>query len=45
MVSFKIIESQLNEGLGFAIAAESVISYINQVESQKGINIEYTLES
>jgi S1-C subfamily serine protease len=45
VVSFKIIESQLNEGLGFAIAAESVISYINQVESQKGINIEYTLES
>lgn len=42
VVSFKIIESELNEGLGFAIASNSVKAYIASVESQNNININYT---
>lgn len=41
VVSFKIIESELNEGLGFAIASNSVKAYIASVESQKAITINY----
>lgn len=41
VVSFKIIESELNEGLGFAIASNSVKAYIDSVETEKGITINY----
>ncbi|MDD4316524.1 MAG: trypsin-like peptidase domain-containing protein [Clostridia bacterium] len=41
VVSFKIIESELNEGLGFAIASNSVKEYIESVETQKSITINY----
>ncbi|HHU43064.1 MAG: trypsin-like peptidase domain-containing protein [Clostridia bacterium] len=42
VVSFKIIESMVNEGLGFAICSNSVIDYIEHVKSQKKININYS---
>lgn len=41
VVSFKIIQSNANEGLGFAIASNSVKEYINSIETQKGIEIPY----
>lgn len=41
--SFKIIENELNEGLGFAIASNSVVEYIESVKSAQGITINYTL--
>lgn len=41
IVSFKIIESALNEGLGFAISSDSAKAYIIEVETEKNITIAY----
>lgn len=41
VVTFKIIQSQANEGLGFAIASNSVIEYIETVKQNKGIEISF----
>lgn len=41
VVSFKIIELALNEGLGFAISSESAMAYIQEVETAKSITIDY----
>jgi len=41
LVSFKVVSSEVNEGLGFAIASNSVREYIDHVASTKGITINY----
>ncbi len=43
VVSFKIIESALNEGLGFAICSDSTIEYIEEVIDEENLTINYQL--
>lgn len=43
VVSFKIIHSEANEGLGFAIASQSVMEYIEEVKTEKTISINYNV--
>lgn len=42
VTTFKIIDTDANEGMGFAIPSSDVIDFINSTESSKGITINYT---
>ncbi len=43
VVSFKVQEEYINEGLGFAILSNTAMEFIDRVASEKSLNIAYTL--
>ncbi|NCA93303.1 serine protease, partial [bacterium] len=43
VVSFKIQEDEVNEGLGFAVLSNVVIEFLDNVASDKGLTIAYIL--
>lgn len=43
VVSFKVHEEEINEGLGFAVLSNVVMDFIDDVAEEKNISIEYIL--
>lgn len=43
VVSFKIQENEVNEGLGFAVLSNVTMEFIDSVASSKGLNIDYII--